>query len=201
MDDGLDPSDPVASEREMRRLLRWLIDRVGTIEDSVQVSDGGYELLGFMRLEDTPGDTMSVVNLEYRRFLRVVVSSVPDGAVTSVIRFNGDSGSNYAYSTVTNGATFANQTTRTYIVADIDGTTTRKFCVLDIINSVGGIKLVNGFANSEAASGVSTATSIRTLTGKWEEPDEVINRIDITNILGVYGVGSEVRVYGSGEGG
>ena len=196
MDDGLDPSDSVGNEKEMRRLLRYLLDKV----DSLEIPDvpvyTGWEFLGGTALVDVPGDTMSIFSVPTRKYLKVLVSCVPDGSVTARMQFNGDTGANYASYTVTNGGTYSGYTSQTSVAVDVDANAVQKFATVDIVNIANQAKLLNVFINSENAVGAGSAPAIRTTAGKWHNTVEPIDTVTVVNTAGVFGVGSELRVFG-----
>jgi len=157
-------------------------------------TDGGiwWEELGRTTLSGA-GDTISVASLPARKYLKLHAKwSNTGGTVSAQIRFNNDSGNNYAFR---------------YTSDAIDGAVTSAA----LIGSFGGeTGSLEGYVSNTATliktgkgSAVSGSTSAATSNDyaeiwfKWVNTTDSINRIDLVNTgTGDFAIGSEVVVLG-----
>ena len=171
--------------------------QVGSNFSSGTGSTVWWEELGRTTL-GSAGDTISVSSFAARKYLRIVCSMLPSGAITGTLRFNNDSGSNYAYNTSTNGATSALSVSQTSIIVDVDGTSTMKFATLDVVNIAAQAKSVTGIIHTESASGAANAPGMRLLAAKWHNTSNQITRADLINTAaGDFASGSQLIVLGA----
>jgi hypothetical protein len=143
------------------------------------------------------GDTVTVNDLPARKYLQIHISLLPSGAITGSMRFNNDSGSNYAFNSLTNGGAGAGSTSQTFLSVDVDAATTSKYAVVDCVNIQSSPKLTFCEVNSEAASGAGTAPNHRAVIGKWQNTSAQITRVDVLNTAGGdFAIGTQVVVLG-----
>lgn len=142
------------------------------------------------------GDTITVSSLPARKYLKVIVSLIPSSSIDGVMRFNNDTGSNYAYNRITSG-TSASNTSATSISMNPDSIAQQKWAVADIVNIASQEKSVLTKSMSIGAAGAGTAPAARDTYGKWVNTSSQITQIDIVNLAaGDFAIGSEVVVLG-----
>jgi hypothetical protein len=167
--------------------------RIGTINGFTNV---WWEELGRTTLGGA-GDTITVNPIGARKYLRIIISVLPSGAITANIRFNNDSANNYAYISTTNGSAGVSVTSTDRIVADADAGGGSKFVYMDVVNISATPKLASAVVSSENASGAATAPNVRTIAGKWHNTSAQITRVDCVNTAGGdFAIGSELIVLG-----
>lgn len=142
------------------------------------------------------GDSISVQGMSARRHLRVLIAILDTvGSLTSSIRFNNDSGNNYAYRLDVNDGTTSNATSQSSIAGFLTGADSA-FITLDILNIATQNKGVIGH-EVVFDSAASTAPPKVEITGKWANASDQITRIDVLNGgAGDFAIGSEVVVLG-----
>lgn len=134
-------------------------------------------------------DTISVANLPERKYLKVITRLIQSGNITSNLRFNNDSGTNYAF--VRDSGNSVSQTSIGTGNSSLDQVT-----VWDITNLSSSPKTVVGITNFGSAS-AAVAPIRDTTVGKWHNTSSQISRVDAINIgSGDFASGSEVIVLG-----
>lgn len=143
------------------------------------------------------GDLLSVSSLPSRKYLKIFVAvNATGGTVTARMRFNNDSGSNYAYRENFNGAESAASST-SFIDIGAGVVTAPTFIELSVLNISTIEKSVITAGMSPGATGAANAPSKSDNRGKWANTSVVINRIDIVNQgSGDFAIGSEIVVLG-----
>jgi hypothetical protein len=147
------------------------------------------------------GDTISCTPIAAKKYLMVIFNAIASGGtIDSTLRFNNDSGANYAQkhavdfsgtaSDSVSATGFALETSST-----ISGGSTQTVCF--IYNPSTGDKLIQ-WRNSHQVGGLTAATVPRTLegAGSWNNNAQV-TRIDWINAgTGDFPIGSEMIVMG-----
>lgn len=146
------------------------------------------------------GSTITVDNLPARKYLKLYVTTIPTGGtIRTQLRFNNDSGSNYA-SKIDNPAGNEDSpgTSQTSIFLDVDTSELTKFAEVAIINAQNSPKLGISHSTDEGGSDAGTAPNRRESFVKWVNTSQQITRIDVVNLLGTgnYAIGSEIVVLG-----
>lgn len=142
------------------------------------------------------GDTISV-SVSAKKYLRVMISIIPSGQINSYLRFNGDTGNNYAEHFLTNMAGGSDITSASSLNLETSTSTVPVFATLDIVNIATQEKLVFMQANSASAAGAATAPDGSYGTGKWANTSSPITAISITNSgTGDFGVDTQIVVLG-----
>ena len=157
-----------------------------------------WEEIGRTRLA-VAGDTISVQNLPNKRYLKVEIS-VEDtgGSIICNMRFNNDTGNNYATRRSANGAADATSTGDSSINVGRAVSATPQFVLAYIENRASIEKMVQCFGAARGTAGAGNAPDRNDTLGKWANTSATINRIDVVNSTGSgdYAIGSQVTVYG-----
>lgn len=141
------------------------------------------------------GDTISVASLPARKYLRVIAILLNSGALDGRIRFNNDSGNNYASKASTNYAAGADSTSASSITGWLSGSDSA-YIIMDIINIANQNKSVI-MQESGVGGAASSAPFSVELRGKWVNTSNQISRVDfLNNGAGDFAIGSEVIVLG-----
>jgi hypothetical protein len=151
-------------------------------------SNPAWELLAYTKLSGT-SNSIDISNLPDRKLLYVLLRSQgQNNAVTAGIRFNGDSGNNYADN-------LAN--TRSSIRSGSSSLTTARLVFFFIYNVLADQKQVWTGGEQGTASNANTIQDGNT-AGVWSNTSAVINEITVvlTDGTSTFNSGSEVWVYG-----
>lgn len=159
------------------------------------LTNQGYQILGRTSL-GSAGDTISVSGLSAKKYLRVIFMCLNSGSVNSVMRFNGDTASNYAYRQSINGAADTTASAQTFIGLQAATGSFPLYSVVDIVNIATQEKYVSGLSFATVA-GAANAPSRGEAAGKWANTSNAITQVDVVNTsTGDYAIGSEVIVLG-----
>lgn len=153
-----------------------------------------WEELGRTTL-GSAGDTISVTALPARKYIRVLATLLNSGTITNLIRFNNDSGANYAASIDINNGTTSSNTSQTSITGFLAGSDSA-LVTLDILNIATQNKPVTACLTvfNSAASSVPPRVEF---SAKWVNAADLISRIDFINSnTGDFAIGSEVVILG-----
>lgn len=155
-----------------------------------------WEELGRTTL-GSAGDTISVTGLTARKYLKVLFSVTDTGGtINAFVRFNNDSGNNYAYASSTDGGTIGTSTSTSSIQTSVASSASPIIGSVEIVNIATTAKRTISQAqrSSNLASG---APSTHFGCGKWANTSDQITRIDLINGgTGDFAIGSEVVVLG-----
>jgi len=155
-----------------------------------------WEELGRTTL-GSAGDTITVSGLPARKYLIIIVNALATGGtVNTLLRFNNDSGANYAYRRSINGA--ADSTTvSANVFNDSFSTAVQGQLFVYLTNITNQEKTGTVTQWNIAAAGAATAPQRLEGVSKWSNTVAQINRVDCTNAgAGDYAIGSEVIVLG-----
>ncbi len=145
------------------------------------------------------GDTIDSGTITAKKFLYFNVFGIADGNLDAcVIRFNGDSGSNYAVRKINDGdsgSTNINENGMNYMSFNGDQNHYAEFFV---INEASHNKLLID-KTVRAASGSGASPNRKVMNGKWANSSDSITSIQAVNRdgSGDYDVGSYLTVFGS----
>lgn len=157
-----------------------------------------WEELGRTTLSSS-SDTITVSSIPARKYLQIRANySGVGGTISAHIRFNNDSGANYAYQYAPLGGTSTSDINDGGIVITGAATSTNQHVVVDILNISNKEKLSQFTRTEGNATGAGTAPTSLICTGKWANTSAQINRIDIVNVYGSgdFAIGSELVVLG-----
>ena len=153
---------------------------------------GGWVELGRTTLGSAGNlDISSLPDKRYYMFLNETL-----GTGHSAVRFNSDTGSNYARRWDINGGTEFTGVSQTSALAHNGvGSETANFTNMFIINNSANEKLVISHSNYATTAGAGTAPSREEHVMKWANTSAQITSIDFdaTN----FGIGSILKVWGS----
>lgn len=172
--------------------------KVSTPVDFPRKLDGvWWEELGRTTLTGA-GDTITVNNLPARKYLKIYASLQPTGGtINGSIRFNNDSGSNYANRVSDNGGADSTSTSQTSLLQTIGTAAVVMFFLCEIINIATQEKISFNFSMNPGTAGGSNAPNRSEKLGKWANTSAQITRVDLINGgTGDYAIGSEVIVLG-----
>ena len=144
------------------------------------------------------GDVITVDNLPAVSYLeiRVYVKGV-NGNIDANLRFNNDSGNNYAHRSSTNGAADVTTPSANAFRLRGGGTAGETWTVVQVVNPQANEKLCIADTISNSVSGAANAPSRVERVGKWVNTSVQISRADVVNLdAGDFDVGSEVVVLG-----
>lgn len=160
-------------------------------------STGGiwWEELGRTTLS-VANSTVSVTGVSTRKNLQVIFRMVSPSTTTAVrLRFNNDSGNNYAIRTATDGA--ADSTSVSQNNAQLVSSTAAALGIfnIDVDNAVGTEKLCICQA-SRVGTGATNAPARDESVFKWANTSDQVTRVDIITSAGTWGVGTELIILG-----
>lgn len=164
-------------------------------------ADSGYVFLKETTL-GTAGDTISVTSIPARKFLKIVIHTLPTGGTTSnTIRFNNDATNNYSQRHSEDGAADSTATSQSSITMTGGTTTEASFIEIEVVNIATQEKLAIGHGARTNTSGAGSAPiRRRDFIGKWSNTANSITQVDVVNGgTGDFAVGSRVVVFGYGE--
>ena len=158
-----------------------------------------WEELGRTTLSSA-GDTITISSIPARKYLRIMFTVSPTGGTISFgIRYNNDSGNNYAQRNSINGAADTTAFSQNTMGAGIGPVTpSNTIGILDGIN-IGSLEKVFSFSLYRGG-GASAGNAPDRSEGvvKWSDTSNQITRVDLINTSGTgdFAAGSEVVVLG-----
>lgn len=160
-----------------------------------------WQKLGSTKLTSA-GDTITVDNLTAKKHLMIQLHTFTTGGNTKpALRFNNDTGSNYANRDSQDGGSDATETSVSEIRLSQDGhggTVGHFTSTINVINESSKEKLVIAETIRVNATGAGTAPARYEITSKWANTTNQITRVDIINEgTGDFAADSEVTVYGT----
>lgn len=175
----------IANDAVPRRVIDW--------DDGIWWEELGRTTLG------ANGDTITVSGLTAKKYLKIIYSAIPQasaGTIGGILRFNNDSGNNYADRQSINGAGDTTNTSTSSILFRGATLETPQFAVADVVNIQNQAKLVSFQAIAQDGN-AGTAPDRVEGGGKWVNTSNQITRVDVLNNgTGNFGVGSQVIVLG-----
>ena len=160
-----------------------------------------WEKLGSNKL-GVAGNTITVDGFTAKKHLMIQLHTFTTGGNTKpALRFNNDSGSNYANRDSQDGGADATETSVAEIRLSQDGhggTVGQFGSTINVINETTEEKLVIAETIRVNATGAGTAPARYEIASKWSDTSNQITRVDIINEgTGNFDVDSEVTVYGT----
>lgn len=165
--------------------------------DTGSGDNGGiwWEELGRTTL-GSAGDTLSVASFADRKYLKLLISLIPSGAMNLALRFNSDSGTNYSYRYEGNNAATATAVSATQGLIEVSTGAFNINSVVDIVNRAGYAK--SAIANSMTFSDLASAAPASSIVwNKWANTSVAITTVALVNVgAGDIGIGSELIILG-----
>lgn len=201
-----DPFDPLPASQlnDLVENIEALAGGTGLNTDAVTadkilfgVGGAGWEEIGRTTLS-VAGDTISVTSTPARKYLKIMLFGVATGGtlITS-LRFNNDSGANYADRYSASGG--ADVTTVSQTSMDFrpgSAAWIPEFTTGEIINFQSSYKLVTYQATGATTVATTAPTRLEGMA-LWSNNSAQINRIDAINAgTGDYAIGSQLIVLG-----
>ena len=176
------------------------IDSRHYVAASIDYEHIGPDIAAYQELADVTlgvaGDSLSSGTITGMNFLRFYLYILVTGAVTSQMRFNSDSGNNYAIRyTIDNG--LGGSGTAANNIGNFDGAANNPHSVYgEVVNYSATQKL--GYARSvSGSSSAATAPSYVEFYYKWANTSSQITNITMNNSGGGdFAAGSRIVVYG-----
>lgn len=142
-------------------------------------------------------DTISVASFTARKYLRILLHTFGSNT-RGALRFNNDSGNNYAYRVSDSGGADSTGTSFNYfVVGDAGSNSTSAFSTVDLINVASIEKIGVGQTVAKTAAGAGTAPISRKTFATWGNTASQITRVDAINTsTGDFSAGSELVVLG-----
>lgn len=147
------------------------------------------------------GDTLDTGTFTAKKYLWVqCYVDTSGGNVNNLLRFNGDTGSNYSARSSTNGSADSTQTSQSIIdwgqSTLVSGLT--RFYNMFIINNASNEKLIISHKIDSNTAGASNAPDRTELVGKWANTSNQITRISADNSSsGNFGAKTIMKVWGA----
>ena len=143
------------------------------------------------------GDTIDISSLSDNKFHQMLIYGISSGVGNTSLRFNNDSGSNYAKRRSHNGlsdSTAVNQTS-----TNTDGFTSREnFDVAYMVNVSSEEKLIIRHTVDRETAGAGTAPARIEVVSKWSNTADTIDQTTVVNTLaGDLSTDSNLTVLGS----
>lgn len=143
------------------------------------------------------GDTITVSGIPARKYLKIIMTSIDSSQTSPAIRFNGDTGSNYAYRVAQDGSADSTSTSQTSLLIGGSATANGRLITIDAINISSQEKVFVSESVFSGTAGAGTAPTKRIAYGKWANTSDQISSVTFTNAgTGDFGIGSEVVVLG-----
>lgn len=141
------------------------------------------------------GDTISVASLPVRQHIMIWFYCIGSGQLNNLLRFNNDSGANYAERFYSDGVVSAN-VSQTGINLESGTTTARTAGYASVINIAAREKEIFLLSNA-SANGAANAPTHTQAMAKWANTADAITRIDLVNTgTGDFASGSYLVVLG-----
>lgn len=163
-------------------------DAVGLITDDMIWAEIGRH---------TPGsatDTLSVTSLAACKYLKIEAVAVNTGALQTLMRFNNDSGNNYAFQYFANNS--GSNVTATNGIFNFNAASSSLFIEGKILN-IATVQKVGFLHSTSAGATAASAPDYVIFYPVWNNVTDAITRVDLLNSGGGdFAVGSELIVYG-----
>lgn len=143
-------------------------------------------------------DTITISSFTARKYLKIIINVLATGGtIDNFVRFNNDSGNNYARRLSTNGAADSAVGSGSTLIT-FGNSASSSFMEIDVINIATQEKVATYNAVLAGTAGAANVPSRITGVGKWANTSNQITRIDVINNSGTgdFAIGSEVIVLG-----
>ena len=148
-------------------------------------------------VEVSSGSIVNTGTIDAKKYLMIQLYTVPNGTSYSFLRFNSDTGTNYASRYNTNGggeATGTSSDDGILFYAPLNETV--RYMTAFIINKSDKEKLVIGEGIAQNTAGAGNAPERRELYGKWANTSASITSIQVDSKNGSFAAGTRLKVWG-----
>ena len=147
--------------------------------------------------EAATSDTITVSDITAKKHLMIQYKGIRSGDIIAKLRFNNDSGNNYAQRLSDNGGSDGTNTSQSGLEIATSASN-NEFSTIYVVNEAAKEKLVVAEIIGANTAGAGNAPRRRELSGKWANTSNAITRVDFVNTsTGDFAEGSEVTVYGT----
>jgi hypothetical protein len=147
--------------------------------------------------EPGTSDTITVSDITAKKHLMIQYKGIRSGDIIAKLRFNNDSGNNYAQRLSDNGGSDGTNTSQSGLEIATSASN-NEFSTIYVVNEAAKEKLVVAEIIGANTAGAGNAPRRRELSGKWANTSNAITRVDFVNTsTGDFAEGSEVTVYGT----
>jgi hypothetical protein len=129
---------------------------------------------------DSTGDSISMTPTTEQKFNVVLNHCIESGTINAQVRFNNDSGSNYANRTTENGATDSTATSSDSLVMHTDTASKDIFSIGYFINISTEEKLHISFSVDDGGAGAAAPNRFECVN-KWSNTSDSVTRVDVIN--------------------
>lgn len=172
--------------------------QIGTNFSSGTTSKVWWEELGRTTL-GVAGDTITINPIAARKYLKLLVFlGATGGNLSQRLRFNNDSGNNYAYQASYTGAAYASTVSTSFFTLSPTAAAQVYGCYaeVNISNSTNLFKMITTTITDNFGADATSSVNFAEVQGKWASTSQV-TRIDVINAgTGDFAIGSEVIVLG-----
>ena len=148
----------------------------------------------------TADDLISVTGIPLRDNLRIVIAcGATGGNIAQRLRFNNDSGTNYAQTTSYSGGAYGATVSATGLILSPTTAAQAYGCYTDfsISNIANLFKMFSCRVTDNFGSNATTSVNFCDINGKWANNSSQITRVDLDNYTtGDFAVGSYVEIWG-----
>ena len=156
-----------------------------------------WEELASVELGGTASE-ISSGTITAKKYLWLQVYIIASGSVNDKIRFNNDTGSNYAFRYSANGGGDATGAAQDNINPSFNTSATNKFMNFFIINNSANEKLLTGNVLNDGGAGAGADPDRVEAVGKWANTSAQITEIDVyEDGGGSFDTGTIMKVWGS----
>ena len=143
------------------------------------------------------GDTITVSSIPLRdHYTAKILLRDTGGTVLGAVRFNNDSGANYAVNGSSGGGAYATAVSGSSFPLFAAAESYPQFSTLDINNPSGEFKTVQVRSQDMFGTDATTTSNFYDSRAKWASNTQ-LNRMDVVNVgAGDFAIGSYVEIYG-----
>src|SRR5437879_7241850 len=154
-----------------------------------------FDLLGSTTLT-AANATISVKGITVRKYLIILIYSLETATLIVDLRFNNDSGNNYAYRNSNNGAADTTTVSTSAIALNATSPVPSLFRIF-VVNRSTQEKLVILHHIDQNTAGAANAPNRDETVGKWANTSAQITEVDVVASTSTFASGTTLAVYGS----
>lgn len=142
----------------------------------IQINNEWWQEIG--RVSGATSGTLSIASLASFKYLQVRITEVISGTSTLTMRFNNDSGSNYAYRQSVNAGADSTSASATSVNWGSGDPSPIGTIIIDIMNVLAYEKYFTGIRVATVTAGAANVPFSVSNRGKWANTSSAITRID-----------------------